>query len=73
MLYQGVLINVGVLGPVQGAILIGMDIDSAKQFASQMMIGMEVTEFDGLAQSAISGDGKYGVCQCLHQFCKVWY
>jgi len=52
--YQGILVNIGVLGPLQGAILIGMDIDSAKQFASKMMMGMEVTELDNLAQSAIS-------------------
>jgi chemotaxis protein CheX len=52
--YRGVLVNIGVLGPLQGAILIGMDMDSAKQFASKMMMGMEVTELDNLAQSAIS-------------------
>jgi chemotaxis protein CheX len=52
--YQGVLANIGVLGRLQGAILIGMDIDSAKQFASKMMMGMEVAELDSMAQSAIS-------------------
>lgn len=52
--YRGILVNIGVLGPLQGAILIGMDMDSAKQFASKMMMGMEVTELDNLAQSAIS-------------------
>ena len=50
----GIMINIGVMGPLRGAILIGMDIDSAKQFASKMMMGMEVAELDGLAQSAIS-------------------
>ena len=55
--YNGVLINIGVFGPLKGAILIGMDINSAKQFASKMMMGMEVTELDSLAQSAISEMG----------------
>ncbi len=52
--YQGILVNIGVLGPMQGAILIGMDMDSAKRFASKMMMGMEVAELDSMAQSAIS-------------------
>lgn len=68
--YQGVLINVGVLGPVQGAILIGMDINSARQFASQMMMGMEVTEFDSLAQSAISEMGNMVCANVCTNFVK---
>lgn len=51
---SGIMINIGVMGPLKGAILIGMDLDSAKQFASKMMMGMPVTELDSLAQSAIS-------------------
>lgn len=52
--YEGILINIGVVGPLQGTILIGMDIDSARQFASKMMMGMDVPELDSMAQSAIS-------------------
>lgn len=65
--YQGILINIGVFGPLKGAILIGMDLDSAKRFASKMMMGMEVTELDNLAQSAISEMGNM-VCAnaCTH-------
>ncbi|MBP2652665.1 MAG: putative inhibitor of methylation, CheC [Firmicutes bacterium] len=53
----GMIINIGVMGPLKGAILIGMDVESAKQFASKMMMGMEVVELDSLAQSAISEMG----------------
>ena len=53
----GLLINIGVLGPLKGTILLGMDIEAAKQFASKMMMGMPVTELDMLAQSAISEMG----------------
>lgn len=52
--YQGLLVNIGVLGAMQGAILIGMELEAAKQFASKMMMGMEVAELDAMAQSAIS-------------------
>lgn len=64
---SGVMINIGVMGPLKGAILIGMDMDSAKQFASKMMMGMEVPELDSLAQSAISEMGNM-VCAnaCTH-------
>ncbi|MDR3565065.1 MAG: chemotaxis protein CheX [Negativicutes bacterium] len=53
----GLMINIGVIGPLKGVILIGMDLESAKQFASKMMMGMAVTELDGLAQSAVSEMG----------------
>ncbi|MBP2651076.1 MAG: putative inhibitor of methylation, CheC [Firmicutes bacterium] len=54
---SGLIVNIGVMGPLKGAILIGMDTDSAKKFASKMMMGMEVAELDSLAQSAISEMG----------------
>jgi chemotaxis protein CheX len=53
----GMLINIGVLGPLKGTLLIGMDLDSAKKFASKMMMGIPVAELDMLAQSAISEMG----------------
>ena len=52
----GVMVNIGMVGSIRGAILIGMDMEAAKQFASRMM-GMEVAELDGIAQSAISEMG----------------
>ncbi|HML33758.1 chemotaxis protein CheX [Sporomusa sphaeroides] len=69
--YQGVLINIGVVGPLKGAILIGMDLDSAKQFASKMMMGMEVPELDSLAQSAISEMGNMVCANACTNFAKV--
>jgi len=53
----GILVNIGVMGPLKGAILIGMSIENAKQFASKMMMGMPVPELDNMAQSAISEMG----------------
>ena len=69
--YDGVIINLAVVGPVKGVILIGMDIDSAKRFASAMMMGMEVTEFDSLAQSAVSEMGNMVCANACTQFSKV--
>jgi chemotaxis protein CheX len=50
----GVIVNIALIGQIKGVILIGMSIDSAKNFASKMMMGMEVLEFDDMAQSAVS-------------------
>ena len=69
--YRGVLVNIGVLGPLQGAILIGMDMDSAKQFASKMMMGMEVAELDNLAQSAISEMANMVCANACTNFVKI--
>jgi len=69
--YSGVLINLAVVGSIKGAILIGMEMDSAKQFASKMMMGMEVAEFDALAQSAVSEMGNMVCANACTQFTKV--
>lgn len=53
----GVFVNIGFLGQLKGVVLIGLDLPSAMQFASKMMMGMPVTSFDALAQSAISEMG----------------
>jgi chemotaxis protein CheX len=52
--WQGVMVNVGMMGSVKGSIAIGMEKDGACRFASAMMMGMAVCELDELAQSAIS-------------------
>lgn len=52
--WRGVMINIGMLGKIRGSIGIGMQKEAACRFASVMMMGMEVTELDELAQSAIS-------------------
>lgn len=69
--YSGVLINLAVVGSIKGAILIGMDMDSAKRFASKMMMGMEVAEFDALAQSAVSEMGNMVCANACTQFAKA--
>lgn len=50
----GVLINVGIVGDFKGNVIYGTDIECAKRIASAMMMGMEVKEFDAMAQSALS-------------------
>jgi chemotaxis protein CheX len=64
---SGVMINIGVTGPLKGVVIIGMDDGSARRFASKMMMGMDVPELDSLAQSAISEMGNM-VCAnaCSH-------
>ena len=69
--YDGVLVNLAVVGTIKGVILIGMDLDSAKRFASKMMMGMEVAEFDDLAQSAVSEMGNMVCANACTQFTKV--
>jgi chemotaxis protein CheX len=50
----GILVNVNVVGPLKGSILLGMNMEGAMKFASKMMMGMEVTEMNSMAMSAIS-------------------
>ena len=69
--YNGVLISLSVVGPIKGVIMIGMDLDSAKRFASKMMMGMEVLEFDALAQSAVSEMGNMVCANACTQYNKV--
>ena len=52
--WQGVIINIGMLGSVKGSVAIAMEKEAACRFASTMMMGMEVTGLDELSQSAIS-------------------
>ncbi|MCE5287417.1 MAG: chemotaxis protein CheX [Pelosinus sp.] len=68
---SGVLLNIALLGQLKGIIMIGMDLESAKRFASKMMMGMEVTELDGLAQSAISEMGNMVCANACTQFSKI--
>lgn len=53
----GVFVNIAVLGQFRGIVLIGMDLCTAKKFASKMMMGMDVASFDALAQSALAEMG----------------
>lgn len=69
--YEGVLLNIAMIGSIKGVILIGMDLPSAKKFASTMMMGMEVDTFDKLAQSAISEMGNMVCANACTQFSKI--
>lgn len=69
--YDGVLINLSMVGSLRGVIMIGMDLDSAKRFASKMMMGMEVNEFDQLAQSAVSEMGNMVCANACTQYSKI--
>lgn len=51
---SGVMIIVGLIGDIKGNIMYNTSIDNAKKIASAMMMGMELTELNELAQSAIS-------------------
>jgi chemotaxis protein CheX len=45
---------IGIVGDLRGSVIFAMDIDTAKTIAGTMMGGMELEEFDEIAQSAIS-------------------
>ena len=69
--YDGVLLNIAMIGAIKGVILIGMSLDTAKSFASKMMMGMPVEDFDKLAQSAISEMGNMVCANACTQFSKI--
>lgn len=49
-----VVITIGVTGDLVGSVVLSMNEDTAKWLASKMMFGMEVTEFNDMAKSAIA-------------------
>lgn len=69
--YTGVMVNIGVVGTLKGTIVFEMDTESAKKFASKMMMGMEVAEFDDLAQSAICEMSNMVCANACTQFAKA--
>ncbi|MDQ0203927.1 chemotaxis protein CheX [Pectinatus haikarae] len=69
--YKGILLNIAVVGSIKGAILITMDKESAKKVAAKMMMGMEVTEFNDLALSALSEMGNMVCANACTQFSKI--
>jgi chemotaxis protein CheX len=50
----GVMLILGIVGDVKGNIIYSLNIESAKQIASVMMMGLPVNELDEMAQSALS-------------------
>lgn len=69
--YDGVLVNLAMVGTIKGVILMGMSLEGAKMFASKMMMGMEIAIFDTLAQSAVSEMGNMVCANACTQFSKV--
>ncbi len=51
---EPLFIMLGITGEITGQVCIGMEIDTAKDIASRMMMGMPVPEMDEMAKSAIS-------------------
>lgn len=51
---KGVVIIIGFIGDVKGNLIYNLSINNAKKIASIMMMGMEVVDFNEIAQSAIS-------------------
>ena len=51
---SGVFVILGIVGAIRGNAVYAIDIESAKQIASVMMMGAPVDEFDDMASSAIS-------------------
>lgn len=50
----GVMLILGIVGDIKGNIIYSLDVESAKQIASVMMMGFPVNELDDMAQSALS-------------------
>lgn len=51
---SGVIIILGIVGHIRGNVVYSIDLESAKQFASTLMMGMPVEDFDDMAKSAVS-------------------
>ena len=45
---------IGIVGDMKGSVIYAMDIEAAKSISGTMMGGMELEEFDEIAQSAVS-------------------
>ena len=54
LLSSGVTIIVGLVGDIKGNVAYCVSMDNAKKIASSMMMGMPISEFDEMAQSALS-------------------
>lgn len=50
----GVIIVLGIVGAVKGNVVYTMGLETARQMASTIMMGMPVDEFDDMAKSALS-------------------
>lgn len=51
---KGVVIIIGLIGDVKGNLIYNISLEDAKKIASAMMMGMDVGDFNEMAQSAVS-------------------
>lgn len=51
---SGIVVVVGIVGDIKGNIVYSLDIESAKNIASTMMMGQPVEEFNEISKSALS-------------------
>lgn len=71
LINPGVVVNIAMIGQIKGVILIGMSIDAAKDFVSKMMMGMQIVEFDDIAQSAVSEVSNMVSAGACTRFCDI--
>lgn len=64
----GVICIIGIIGDLRGNVIYAMKDDCAKKIASTMMCGMEVEDFDEIAQSAISELGNMLAANACTEF-----
>lgn len=69
--YNGILINISLFGTVKGAILFGLDTESAKLFASKMMMGLPIAELNEIAKSALSEMANMVCANTCTQYTKI--
>ena len=50
----GVMLVLSIVGDIKGNVIYSLELESAKQIASVMMMGFPVTELNDMAQSALS-------------------
>ncbi|SFI32646.1 chemotaxis protein CheX [Tindallia magadiensis] len=51
---SGVIMNLGIVGELQGNVVYHLEMETAKAIASKMMMGMPVETLDSMAESALS-------------------
>jgi len=68
---KGLIVNIDVLDQIKGTIIINMDMESAMQLASKMMMGKVVTALNELEQSAIAEMGNMVSAHACTNFARV--
>ena len=68
---SGVIIIVGLVGTVKGNVAYSMDLESAKKIVSTMMMGMSITEWDEITQSALAELSNMLTANAATVFCNL--